>query len=145
MFLYFVVAIFSVIAGATSNTPEIFSVVPRSENDISGSFRVKSADLVILNMADEVMGINFAYCFEFIFFNIPPGFLILQNVIEKQLINELRQRFFQENGEKSGLPRILAHISAEVTCKSFPIIFKQAFSRKMTPNFESSMKKFLIR
>ncbi|XP_015767341.1 PREDICTED: motile sperm domain-containing protein 2-like [Acropora digitifera] len=32
------------------------------------------------------------------FFNIPPGFLILQNVIEKQLINELRQRFFQENG-----------------------------------------------
>ncbi|XP_074620671.1 motile sperm domain-containing protein 2-like isoform X3 [Acropora palmata] len=44
------------------------------------------------------MGINSAYCFEYIFFNIPPGFLILQNVIEKQLINELRQRFFQENG-----------------------------------------------
>lgn len=104
MFLYFVVAIFSVTEDATDNTPEIFSVVLRSENDISGSFRTKSADLVILNMADEVMAINFAYCVEYIFFNIPLGFLILQNIIEKQLINELRQRFFQENGEKSGLP-----------------------------------------
>ena len=80
---------------------------------------------MVLNMADEVITINFAYCFEYIFFQIPPGCLILQNDIEKQRINELRQRFFQENGEKSELTRILTHIYEEVTCKSFPVILSR--------------------
>ena len=70
----------------------IFGCTSVRKWDTTGSLRTKSEDLVeVLNMADEVMTINLAYCFEYIFFKIPPGFLILQNDIEKQRINGLRQ------------------------------------------------------